>query len=122
VLSGVFLAIVGVGMGLAPRNVYSYVVFTLAYQFVSGMVYGCFTGFVLEVIGKGAVATKYSALASLSNIPITYMTVILGSVSKDHGAPTMLFVDAGAGMIGLCVLLLAILIVRPHLTKVAAVG
>jgi MFS family permease len=117
VLSGVFLAAVALLMAISPRNVYTYVGFTLAYQFVSGMCYGCFTAFVLEVIGLGAIATKYNALASLSNIPITYMTVILGSVSTDHGARTMLFVDAGAGMIGLAVLLLAIMIVRPGLDK-----
>jgi PAT family beta-lactamase induction signal transducer AmpG len=120
VLSGVFLAAVGTLMSLAPQTVYSYVGFTLAYQFVSGMVYACFTGFVLEVIGVGAIATKYNALASLSNIPIWYMTLLLGHVSTKHGAVTMLQVDAGMGMVGLAVLLLAILIVRPHLSKPAA--
>jgi MFS family permease len=117
VLSGVFLAAVGILMSLAPQAVYSYVVFTLAYQFVSGMVYACFTGFVLEVIGVGAIATKYNALASLSNIPIWYMTLLLGHVSTKHGAVTMLQVDAGMGMVGLAVLLLAILVVRPHLSR-----
>ena len=115
--SGVILAAVGTLMALAPQNAYTYAIFTLGYQFATGMVYGCFTGFVLEVIGVGAIATKYNALASLSNIPIWYMTLVLGGVSDDHGAVTMLFVDAGAGMIGLAVLLLAILIVRPHLSK-----
>lgn len=118
-MSGVILAAVGALMALSPQNVYAYVFFTLAYQFASGMVYGCFTGFVLEVIGVGAVATKYNALASLSNIPIWYMTLILGNVSDDRGIITALFVDAGAGMIGLGVLLVAILIVRPHLSKPA---
>lgn len=122
VLSGVFLAGVALLMAISPRNVYTYVGFTLAYQFVSGMCYGCFTAFVLEVIGLGAIATKYNALASLSNIPITYMTVILGKVSDARGAPTMLLADAASGMIGLGVLLLAIVIVRPHLTKPAAVA
>jgi MFS family permease len=117
VLSGVFLAAVGTLMALSPQSVYSYVVFTLAYQFVSGMVYSCFTGFVLEVIGVGAIATKYNALASLSNFPIWYMTLTLGYVSKEYGPVNMLFADAGAGMIGLVVLLLTILIVRPHLSK-----
>jgi len=117
VTSGIILAAVGTLMALAPQNAYSYAAFTLGYQFATGMVYGCFTGFVLEVIGVGAIATKYNALASLSNIPIWYMTLVLGGVSDDHGAVTMLFVDAGAGMIGLAVLLLAILIVRPHLSK-----
>jgi MFS transporter, PAT family, beta-lactamase induction signal transducer AmpG len=122
VLSGVLLAGVALAMAFCPRNVYTYVGFTLAYQFVSGMCYGTFTAFVLEVIGLGAIATKYNALASLSNIPITYMTVILGGVSTDHGPRAMLLADAGSAMIGLGVLFVAILIVRPHLSKPAAVA
>jgi MFS family permease len=113
ILAGVILAGVAALMALAPQNVYAFVAFTLAYQFVSGMVYACFTGFVLEVIGGGAIATKYNALASLSNIPILYMTYILGAVSDDHGPVMMLFVDAGAAMLGLFVLVIAIGIVRP---------
>ena len=113
VTSGIYLAGVSLLMAITPHNVYTYVSLTLAYQFVSGMVYGCFTGFVLEVIGKGAIATKYNALASLSNIPITYMTVVLGYVSTKYGPTNMFFADAASGAIGLGVLLLAILIVRP---------
>lgn len=117
VVSGIVLAAVAALMALSPQTPVTYAIFTLAYMFATGMVYGCFTGFVLEVIGHGAIATKYNALASLSNIPIWYMTLILGGVSDEHGAVTMLFVDAGAGLVGLVVLLLAILIVRPHLSK-----
>lgn len=83
-MSGLFLAAVAVGMYLGPRNELGYGVFTLLYQFGSGVAYGAFTGFVLEAIGRGAAATKYNALASLSNIPIWYMTEIDGWVSEHH--------------------------------------
>src|SRR5678815_1849392 len=81
-VTGFFLAAVAVGMYFGPRNELGYGIFTLAYQFGSGLAYGAFTGFVLEAIGRGAVATKYNALASLSNIPIGYMTTVDGWASE----------------------------------------
>lgn len=119
-LSGFMLALVAVGMALAPQNVAMYAVFTLLYMFATGIAFACFTGFVLEIIGAGAAATKYNAFASLSNIPITYMTFTAGWVSNKHGPTEMLFVDAGSEIAGILVLLLVILIVRPGLTPVPA--
>ena len=51
-ISGIFLAIVAVAMYLGPRNAAGYGIFTLSYQFGSGVAYGAFTGFVLEAIGR----------------------------------------------------------------------
>lgn len=93
-LTGVFLGLTGIGMYLGPRTELGYGVFTLTYQFGSGLAYGAFTGFVLEAIGRGAVATKYNALASLSNIPIWYMTQVNGWASERWNAGIMLLVDA----------------------------
>lgn len=118
-LSGAFLAAVAVGMALAPQNAVSYGVFTLVYSFATGVAYACFTGFVLEVIGKGAAATKYNAFASLSNIPIWYMTLVAGWASESYSAIVMLFVDAASEIAGIVVLLLVIAIVRPGRTPVA---
>ncbi|MBA3819506.1 MAG: MFS transporter [Deltaproteobacteria bacterium] len=115
-LSGVVLAVIAALMALSPQHPLAYAVFTLLYSFGSGMVYGCFTGFVLEVIGGGAIATKYNALASLSNIPIWYMTLVAGWASERHGPVNMLFLDAAAGLAGLAVLVAAIAIVRPGQT------
>ncbi len=95
-LTGFFLGVVAVGMSLGPRSELGYAVFTLAYQFGSGLAYGAFTGFVLEAIGRGAVATKYNALASLSNIPIYYMTRVDGWASERWSAGVMLLVDAAS--------------------------
>lgn len=112
-LSGALLAVIALGMALAPQTEITFAVFTLLYTAVSGLVYGTFTGFVLEVIGKGAAATKYNALASLSNIPITYMTVINANVSENYGPSTMLLADAGAGVIGLAIFVSAMFLLRP---------
>ena len=112
-VTGVFLAVVAVGMALAPHTQVGYAVFTLTYQFGSGLAYGAFTGFVLEAIGRGAVATKYNALASLSNIPIWYMTQIDGAVSDKSGPDVMLYVDAASEVLGVVVFLtIAFLLLR----------
>lgn len=117
-LSGLFIAVVAVGMAIAPQSALFYAVFTLVYSFATGVAYACFTGFVLEIIGTGAAATKYNAFASLSNIPIWYMTLVLGWTSEEHGVIKMLFMDAGSEIAGILVLLLVIAIVRPGRTPV----
>ena len=105
-LAGVILAAFAIAMAVMPHTAFFYGLWTLAYAFASGLCYGAFTGFALEVIGQGAVATKYSALASLSNLPTWYMTLLLGWVSEKYGATWMLLTDAGAGIVGAIVLLL----------------
>jgi hypothetical protein len=49
---------------------------------------------VLEAIGKGAAATKYSLFASLSNMPIYYMTNVEGWAHDRWNAAGMLFTEA----------------------------
>lgn len=100
----VLLACVSVAMALSPFTRQNYVLFTLMYVFVVGLSYTAFTGFVLDVIGKRAAATKYNAFASLSNTPIAYMGLILAWAHKQYGERGMLFTDAAANIIGLIVL------------------
>lgn len=112
-LAGVILAAIAGAMSVSPQEPGSYMFFTLAYQFGGGIAYGTFTGFVLEVIGKGAAATKYNALASLSNIPILYMTKVNGYYSTEFGPISMLRADAASNIIGIVVFVLVVVIVRP---------
>jgi PAT family beta-lactamase induction signal transducer AmpG len=112
-LGGALLAAIAVGMAVSPQNPTTYAVFTLAYQFGGGVAFGTFTGFVLDIIGTGAAATKYNALASLSNIPILYMTKVDGWASTEYGPVTMLFVDAGSEIAAIAFFLLVVVIVRP---------
>ena len=65
-------------MALAPRTESMYILFTMAYALITGLTYAGFSAVVLEAIGLGAAATKYNAFASLSNMPIAYMTVVEG--------------------------------------------
>ena len=68
-LSGIALALAAFAMAL-DRARRRYVIWVFCYQFAIGMCYAAFTAFVLDIIGKGAAATKYNLLASLANIPI----------------------------------------------------
>ncbi len=98
---GVVQALLALGMSLAPRTEVSFMVFASAYAFALGMTYAAFSGVVLEAIGRGAAATKYNLLASLSNIPTAYVTYIDGWVHTRHGAAAMLQTEAALGALGL---------------------
>ncbi|HXZ67567.1 MAG TPA: MFS transporter [Alphaproteobacteria bacterium] len=95
------IAFCAIGMALAPLTEVMFMLFTLIYAFVSGLCYAGFSALVLEAIGHGAAATKYNLYASLSNMPIAYMTVVDGWVHTGHGARAMLFAEAGIGFAGI---------------------
>ncbi len=94
----ILMAAVAVGMAIAPRTPEMFVVFTCTYAFVTGFCYAAFTAVTLETIGKGAAATKYNLLACLSNMPITYMTLIEGHAHKRWGSGGMLLTEAALGV------------------------
>ncbi|MFT3686459.1 MAG: MFS transporter [Phycisphaerales bacterium] len=98
------MAAVSATMSLSPFTPPMFVIFTLVYAFVVGLSYTAFTGFVLDAIGKGAAATKYNAFASLSNLPIMYMGLVLAWSQTHWKEQGMLFTDAAAGVLGLIVL------------------
>ncbi|HET9765087.1 MAG TPA: MFS transporter, partial [Casimicrobiaceae bacterium] len=93
-LYGVLQALCAVVMALAPRSEPTYVVFTMAYAVLNGFSYAAFSAVTLEAIGRGAAATKYNLYASLSNMPIGYMTAIDGWAAARWGAGGMLNVEA----------------------------
>jgi MFS family permease len=113
-LSGVALALTAFAMAAMPRGITTYVVWVLAYQFALGMCYAAFTGFVLDMIGKGAAATKYNLLASLANIPITLMGVWDGRVAESRGHGAMLWFDGAMGVVGAIVLMAIVLVALPR--------
>jgi len=102
VLYGALQAACAVAMALAPRTEGMYVLFTMVYALITGLTYAGFSAVVLEAIGQGAAATKYNVFASLSNMPIMYMTVVEGWVQTRWNVGAMLFAEAalaGAGML-----------------------
>jgi hypothetical protein len=67
------------------------------------LTYAGFTAVVLEAIGLGAAATKYNLVASLSNMPIAYMTVVDGWGHTRWGAAGLLETEAVIGFAGIVV-------------------
>jgi hypothetical protein len=104
---GACMAAVSLSMAAAPDTPATFVVFGLSYSFVTGMAYAAFSGFVLEVIGAGAAATKYNVFAALSNMPIMYMGLILAWSVSRVGTHGMLVSEAAFGVGGIAVLALA---------------
>jgi MFS transporter, PAT family, beta-lactamase induction signal transducer AmpG len=100
-LYGLLMALCAVAMAIAPRTEAMYVTFTLIYAFIQGLTYAGFTAVVLEAIGLGAAATKYNLYASLSNMPIAYMTLVDGWAHTRWGAAGLLEAEAAIGVLGI---------------------
>ena len=102
-LFGALMAGCAVAMALAPRSETMYTAFTLIYAFINGLAYAGFSAVALEAIGLGAAATKYNLFASLSNIPIGYMTAVDGWAAARWGPGGMLHAEAAIGLAALLV-------------------
>jgi hypothetical protein len=89
-LFGLSGAACAVAMGYSPRTEAMFVGYTSLYAFISGLSFAGFTAFTLNVIGKGAAATKYNIFASLSNTPLYLMTYVVGVAYAHFGARGML--------------------------------
>jgi MFS family permease len=109
---GLAQALCGVAMALAPRTEAAYVAFTIAYAFTNGLTYAGFSAVALDAIGLGAAATKYNVYASLSNMPIAYMTLVDGWAHARWGADGMLYLEAALGAASLLVFSSAVSLTR----------
>ncbi len=94
-----------VAMAYTPHTEIMYIVWTSLYAFTLGLCYAAFSAFVYEAIGKGAAGTKYTVLASLSNFPIYYMTIVDGWAQTKYGSNGMLDVEAICAVIGIVLFL-----------------
>ncbi len=109
---GLMQALCAVAMAYFPHTENMFIIWTSLYAFALGLSYAAFSAFVFEVIGRGAAGTKYTVYASLSNLPIVYMTAIEGFVfdSKGkneifHGAKGMLNIEALFAIVGIIIFL-----------------
>ena len=100
-LYGLVMAVCAAAMAVAPRTEPMFVAFTTAYAFIQGLSYAGFSAVVMEAIGLGAAATKYTLYASLSNMPIMYVTLIDGAAHTRWGSSGMLYTEAMIGIVGL---------------------
>lgn len=109
---GLVLALVAAGMAVWPATVHAYILWNLLYAFGEGLAYSAFTAFVLASMGAGAAATKYNVFASLSNLPIWWVGLLLGWVADRRGPTSMLLTEAGLGVLGVLVFAVSVYAVR----------
>lgn len=96
--SALLLALVSVGIAVAPLGVATYVVGNLTYAFAVGLAYATWTAAVFHAMGARSAATKYTIFASLSNFPNWWLGLLLGVVADDHGPLAMLIVEGAIGV------------------------
>ena len=104
---GMLLALCGLGMALYPHTEQAYIGFTLTYAIVNGMCFAGFSAVTLEAIGLGAAATKYNLYASLSNVPITYMTALEGPARDRWGTNGFLYFEGVMSVVSVVVFVTA---------------
>ena len=100
---GVAQALCVVVMALAPHTVSMFAAFTLLYSVLNGMGYAAFSAVVLETIGAETAATQYNVYASLSNMPILYMSLAEGWTYTRFGASAMLYLEAAVAGVAVAV-------------------
>ncbi len=96
---GVICALVTILMAIMPEEPVIYITGVLVYGFSMGMIYAAFTAIIFFVIGKKHVATKYSLLASLGNLPVVYMTTFDGWMHDKFNSRIMLSAEAAVGIL-----------------------
>jgi len=95
---GIACAAVPFLMAILPFNPEIYIASVLVYAFTMGMVYSSYTGLVLYAIGTNHVATKYSLLGSLGNLPIVLMTSFNGWMHDKYDSKMMLIAESIIGI------------------------
>ncbi len=120
VLYGSLLGLCALGMAVAPHTERAYIVFTLAYALGNGMCFAGFSAVTLEAIGRGAAATKYNVYASLSNVPIWYMTILEAWAHMQYGVDGFLYLEAAMTLVSLIVFGAVILLSARQAAALAA--
>jgi hypothetical protein len=77
-----------------------YVGISMVYSLGVGIAYAAYAALVLDAIGAGAAATKFSVMASLANFPIWWVGLLLGYVADRYGARAMLETEAALSVLG----------------------
>ena len=121
VVYGAVMAAVTATMAGLPATPFVYVAFSLVYAFVTGLTFAAFSGFVLDTIGAGNAATKYNGFASLSNLPIWYMGLVLAAADVRLGPRGMLLTEAACGLLGILAFAAAVRAWRARAAPAASV-
>ncbi|MCW3092502.1 MAG: hypothetical protein JWP81_3571 [Ferruginibacter sp.] len=112
--SGTLCALVTFIMAIMPFQPAVYIAGVLTYTFGIGLINAAFTSVILFAIGKKHVATKYSLLASLGNLPVVYMTAFDGWAHDKYNSKYMLMLEA---ITGILFVIIFIIILRQMMRK-----
>ena len=99
-LFGLALAAVTAAAVFGPRTPMAFLVFACVYNLVVGFCYGAYSAVTLEAIGKGAAATKFNLISSISNVPVLTVTLVDGWAETRFGAAGMLWAETALGVGG----------------------
>ena len=100
---GIALSAVALAMAFGPRTPAAFLVFACFYNLTVGFCYGAYSAVTLEAIGRGAAATKFNLISSLSNMPILVVTLVDGWAETKYGATGMLLTEAALGAVGVAI-------------------
>ena len=105
-VAGSICALITMGMAIMPYQPWVYICGVLAYTFGIGLINAAFTAVILFSIGQKNVATKYSLLSSIGNIPVMYMTIFVGWAHDQYNSKIMLLTE---GMVGILFVVIAVM-------------
>ena len=94
-LFGVLIAVELAAAAWLPRTATVWIVASVLYQALVAACYSAYSAVVLEVIGRGAAATKFNLMASVANVPVTVMPWFDGMMHDRHGTNAMFYGEAG---------------------------
>lgn len=119
-LLGLGTAGISVAMAFSPQTETFFILWTSLYAFANGLCYAAFSAVALEAIGKGAAATKYNLLASLSNTPIGWSTAVYGYVFAKYGSQMTLLTEMAMTIPAVLLFLGVLFVSRQRERQVAA--
>lgn len=101
ILTGLFLALIGIAMAELPPSATVFTFGVLAYAAMTGAGYAAYTAVILQVVGSGAAATKYTAVNAFGNLPVAYMAALLGILHDRYSTKIMLLGEAAISVAAL---------------------
>jgi MFS family permease len=121
VASALACAIGEAALALAPHTPRMFAVLGLTNCALTGLAYGSVTAVIYDRLGAVGAATVGGVFASLSNLPVVLVTMLIGAVQVRHGSSAMLLVEAGLGAASLLLFVLIVSAWRPAVEPTAAV-
>ncbi len=116
---GVLIAVELVASAWLPRTAAVWICASVLYQALVAACYSAYSAVVLEVIGRGAAATKFNLMASVANVPVTVMPLVDGVLHDRHGTNAMFYGEAGLSVAAAAIFAVVVLASGRLLRKAA---